>query len=122
MPGSVRVSNGPLGQKTLHAHEGFELYLCVSGSGFYMVGDRLFPLHAGTLTVIPRTPFTALIPLSIIVPSVCAFRRHFVPKAAERRLPDDRTRSSPIAGGRKKHRRKPLFSPHAAIRPCPIFA
>ncbi|MNH92232.1 HTH-type transcriptional activator Btr [compost metagenome] len=42
----------PLGQRLLHAHNGFEFYLCLQGSGSYIVGDRLYPLHAGTLTVI----------------------------------------------------------------------
>ncbi|TXK84163.1 AraC family transcriptional regulator [Paenibacillus sp. N3.4] len=42
----------PLGQRLLHSHHGYEFYLCLQGSGFYIVGDRLYPLHAGTLTVI----------------------------------------------------------------------
>ncbi|MFD0717462.1 helix-turn-helix domain-containing protein [Paenibacillus sp. GCM10027626] len=42
-----------IGQQHLHAHEGFEIYFCTSGTGSLLVGDQLFPLHAGTLTVIP---------------------------------------------------------------------
>ncbi|MDF2926155.1 MAG: hypothetical protein K0R57_5069 [Paenibacillaceae bacterium] len=40
----------PLGN--LHSHKGFEIYLCLQGKGSYIVGDRLYPLHSGTLTII----------------------------------------------------------------------
>lgn len=39
-------------QRHLHSHKGYELYLCLQGKGSYLVGDRLYPLHGGTLTVI----------------------------------------------------------------------
>ncbi|WNR45686.1 helix-turn-helix transcriptional regulator [Paenibacillus roseipurpureus] len=42
----------PLEQPLLHSHNGYEIYLVVGGSGHYLVGDRLFPLHAGSLTII----------------------------------------------------------------------
>ncbi|MBB6672740.1 AraC family transcriptional regulator [Cohnella nanjingensis] len=43
------------GQK-MHAHDGYEFYFCLQGSGSYWVGDIVYPLEAGTLTVIrPRT-------------------------------------------------------------------
>lgn len=42
----------PLEQPLLHSHNGYEIYLVVEGSGHYLVGDRLFPLHAGSLTLI----------------------------------------------------------------------
>ncbi|MGG1517426.1 AraC family transcriptional regulator [Paenibacillus oryzisoli] len=42
----------PLQQPTLHAHNGYEIYLVLEGSGSYVVGDRLLPLHAGSLTII----------------------------------------------------------------------
>ncbi|MGG1552253.1 helix-turn-helix domain-containing protein [Paenibacillus ferrarius] len=42
----------PLLQPTLHAHNGYEIYLVLEGTGSYVVGDRLLPLHAGSLTVI----------------------------------------------------------------------
>ncbi len=44
--------SGGLRRKRLHFHEGYELYVCLGGSGSYIVEDKLFPLHAGTLTVI----------------------------------------------------------------------
>lgn len=42
----------PLEQPHLHSHNGYEIYFVLQGSGSYLVGDRLFPLHAGSLTVI----------------------------------------------------------------------
>ncbi|MDD9271348.1 helix-turn-helix domain-containing protein [Paenibacillus sp. GCM10023248] len=42
----------PLIQPQLHAHNGYEIYFVLQGSGSYVVGDRLLPLHAGSLTVI----------------------------------------------------------------------
>ncbi|MDF2834989.1 MAG: hypothetical protein K0Q63_629 [Paenibacillus sp.] len=44
--------SGDLRRKRLHFHEGYEVYICLGGSGSYIVEDKLFPLHAGTLTVI----------------------------------------------------------------------
>jgi AraC-like DNA-binding protein len=40
-------------QRVMHAHRGFEFYLCTKGSGTLFCGNRMFPLHEGTLTVIP---------------------------------------------------------------------
>lgn len=42
----------PLEQHFLHSHNGYEIYLVLQGSGSYIIGDRLYPLHAGTLTII----------------------------------------------------------------------
>ncbi|KRE70926.1 AraC family transcriptional regulator [Paenibacillus sp. Soil750] len=44
----------PLGQEQqlLHSHNGYEIYLVLQGTGTYIVGDRLYPLHAGSLTII----------------------------------------------------------------------
>ncbi|KRE96861.1 hypothetical protein ASG89_30475 [Paenibacillus sp. Soil766] len=42
----------PLEQQLLHSHTGYEIYLVLQGTGTYIVGDRLYPLHAGCLTII----------------------------------------------------------------------
>nr|WP_275691005.1 AraC family transcriptional regulator [Paenibacillus aceris] len=42
----------PLHQHLLHSHNGYEFYFVRQGTGSYMVGNQLYPLHAGTLTVI----------------------------------------------------------------------
>ncbi|OCT14662.1 hypothetical protein A8709_25095 [Paenibacillus pectinilyticus] len=42
----------PLQQRLLHSHNGYEIYLVLEGSGSYLVGDRVYPLHAGSLTII----------------------------------------------------------------------
>ncbi|CAN7317636.1 AraC family transcriptional regulator [Paenibacillus sp. LjRoot153] len=42
----------PLEQQLLHSHNGYEIYLVLQGTGTYLVGDRLYPLHAGSLTII----------------------------------------------------------------------
>ncbi|MDR6554913.1 AraC family transcriptional regulator [Paenibacillus qinlingensis] len=42
----------PLEQQLLHSHNGYEIYLVLQGSGTYLVGDRIYPLHAGSLTII----------------------------------------------------------------------
>jgi AraC-like DNA-binding protein/mannose-6-phosphate isomerase-like protein (cupin superfamily) len=42
----------PLEHHLLHAHNGYEIYLVLHGSGSYLVGDRIYPLHAGSLTII----------------------------------------------------------------------
>ncbi|NOU65740.1 helix-turn-helix domain-containing protein [Paenibacillus sp. LMG 31461] len=44
----------PLDQEhqLLHSHNGYEIYLVLQGTGTYIVGDRLYPLHAGSLTII----------------------------------------------------------------------
>lgn len=41
-----------LPHRMLHRHDGYEIYLCLGGRGSYIVEDDLYPLHAGTLTVI----------------------------------------------------------------------
>ncbi|MBN2984964.1 MULTISPECIES: AraC family transcriptional regulator [Cohnella] len=51
-PVRCELRNGPIGRSRLHFHDGFEFYLLLEGSGSYTAGDRLYPLHAGTLTVI----------------------------------------------------------------------
>ncbi|THF74144.1 helix-turn-helix transcriptional regulator [Cohnella fermenti] len=51
-PVHCELRTAPLGQKTLHAHDGFEIYGLLRGTGAYIAGDRLYPLHAGTITVI----------------------------------------------------------------------
>ncbi|MCL6457495.1 MAG: AraC family transcriptional regulator [Gorillibacterium sp.] len=51
-PVHCQLRTVPLGQRLLHSHNGYEFYLCLQGSGSYIVGDRLYPLHPGTLTVI----------------------------------------------------------------------
>lgn len=46
---------GEMRRKKLHFHEGYEIYICLGGAGSYIVEDKLYPLHAGTLTIIaPR--------------------------------------------------------------------
>lgn len=61
-PVNCQLRTAPLGQRMLHAHNGFEFYFCLDGSGSYIVGDRLYPLKAGTLTIIRphvvHRPFT----------------------------------------------------------------
>lgn len=42
----------PLEQQLLHSHNGYEIYLVLQGTGTYLVGDRIYPLHAGSLTII----------------------------------------------------------------------
>ncbi|OPH58449.1 hypothetical protein BC351_24185 [Paenibacillus ferrarius] len=42
----------PLDMQLLHSHNGYEFYFVFQGSGSYIVGDILYPLHAGTLTVV----------------------------------------------------------------------
>lgn len=42
----------PLEQMILHSHNGYEIYLVLQGTGSYLVGDRVYPLHAGSLTII----------------------------------------------------------------------
>lgn len=39
-------------QRLLHTHDGYEIYYCLRGYGSYIVGDSLYPLHPGTLTLI----------------------------------------------------------------------
>jgi AraC-like DNA-binding protein len=39
-------------QQLLHSHNGYEIYLVLQGTGTYIVGDRIYPLHAGSLTII----------------------------------------------------------------------
>jgi AraC-like DNA-binding protein len=41
-----------LGQPHLHSHSGFELYLCVQGSGRFLVGDRVYDVSPGTLVIV----------------------------------------------------------------------
>ncbi|MBW7457483.1 helix-turn-helix domain-containing protein [Paenibacillus sepulcri] len=61
-PVNCQLRTAPLSQRMLHAHNGFEFYFCLDGSGSYIVGDRLYPLKAGTLTIIRphvvHRPFT----------------------------------------------------------------
>ncbi|OMF22932.1 hypothetical protein BK133_25090 [Paenibacillus sp. FSL H8-0548] len=52
-PIHCELRSGALHQKPLHRHNGYEIYLCLGGNGTYLVEDRLYPLHAGTLTIIP---------------------------------------------------------------------
>jgi AraC-like DNA-binding protein len=51
-PVYCELRTSPLGQRLLHSHNGFEFYLCLNGLGSYIVGDQLYPLKSGTLTVI----------------------------------------------------------------------
>ncbi len=51
-PVHCELRTAPLWQKTLHSHDGFEIYVLLRGTGAYIAGDRLYPLHSGTLTVI----------------------------------------------------------------------
>ncbi|MEV5029367.1 AraC family transcriptional regulator [Paenibacillus sp. LPE1-1-1.1] len=51
-PVHCELRTGPLGRKALHHHDGYEIYLCLRGTGSYIVENNLYPLHAGTLTVI----------------------------------------------------------------------
>ncbi|MCZ8523442.1 MULTISPECIES: AraC family transcriptional regulator [Paenibacillus] len=45
----------PLGQSHLHAHDGYELYFCLKGTGIFLAGDRMYPMAPGTLTLVkPR--------------------------------------------------------------------
>lgn len=39
-------------QPAFHAHNGFELYLCVQGNGSFITGERIHALGAGTFTVV----------------------------------------------------------------------
>ncbi|WP_309119123.1 AraC family transcriptional regulator [Paenibacillus sp.] len=41
-----------LGQPILHSHRGYELYLCVQGSGRFLAGDRVHSLAPGTLVIV----------------------------------------------------------------------
>lgn len=51
-PVHCELRSAPIGQKSLHAHDGYEIYGLLRGSGTYIAGDRLYPLHAGTITVV----------------------------------------------------------------------
>ncbi|MDQ8733812.1 AraC family transcriptional regulator [Paenibacillus sp. LHD-38] len=51
-PVHCELRTGPLGRKALHHHDGYEIYLCLRGTGSYIVEENLYPLHAGTLTII----------------------------------------------------------------------
>jgi AraC-like DNA-binding protein/mannose-6-phosphate isomerase-like protein (cupin superfamily) len=51
-PVHCEFRTGKLPRKRLHFHEGCEIYLCLGGSGSYIVEEKLYPLHAGTLTII----------------------------------------------------------------------
>lgn len=51
-PVHCELRKSPLHQQLLHAHNGYEFYFVLQGTGSYIVGDQLYPLHAGTLTVI----------------------------------------------------------------------
>ncbi|WP_159885112.1 AraC family transcriptional regulator [Paenibacillus puerhi] len=39
-------------QRSFHSHSGYELYVCVQGSGTYIAGERIHTLGPGTLTVV----------------------------------------------------------------------
>ncbi|MEC0268065.1 AraC family transcriptional regulator [Paenibacillus anseongense] len=51
-PVHCELRKSPLHQQSLHAHNGYEFYFVLQGTGSYIAGDQLYPLHAGTLTVI----------------------------------------------------------------------
>lgn len=44
--------DGTIGQTQLHAHRGYELFLCLGGSGTLLVGDRVYPLQPGAFALI----------------------------------------------------------------------
>lgn len=39
-------------QRSFHSHSGYELYVCVQGSGTYIAGERIHTLGPGTLIVV----------------------------------------------------------------------
>lgn len=44
-------------KKNLHKHNFAEVHLVANGSAVFSVGDRIFPLHSGSLLLIPRGIF-----------------------------------------------------------------
>ncbi|UKS29780.1 AraC family transcriptional regulator [Paenibacillus sp. HWE-109] len=51
-PVHCHFRSGPIGQNSMHAHKGYEFYFCLEGQGKFLVGDRVFSLHPGSLLMI----------------------------------------------------------------------
>ncbi|MEK8128191.1 AraC family transcriptional regulator [Paenibacillus filicis] len=51
-PVNCSFRTGVLDQRQFHSHSGFELYVCVRGSGSYIAGDRVYDLSPGALIVV----------------------------------------------------------------------
>ncbi|AFC33557.1 hypothetical protein PM3016_6966 [Paenibacillus mucilaginosus 3016] len=51
-PVHCRLREQPLGQMHLHSHHGYELYLCLKGSGVFLAGDGIYPMAPGSLTLV----------------------------------------------------------------------
>ncbi|WP_426449880.1 AraC family transcriptional regulator [Paenibacillus sp. S-38] len=51
-PVHCRLREQPLGQMHLHSHRGYELYVCLKGTGVFLAGDGIYPLAPGTLTLV----------------------------------------------------------------------
>ena len=75
-----------LPHQQMHAHDGFELYFCLRGSGSYWVGDRVYPLEIGTLTVIrPHVLHVPMMPArDPLERYVLAIRQEYVEELTER--------------------------------------
>ncbi|MCA0754256.1 AraC family transcriptional regulator [Paenibacillus sp. N4] len=52
-PVHCQFRDKPIEQRHVHSHEGFELYFCTSGTGIFVVQDRMMPLRPGTVFLIP---------------------------------------------------------------------
>lgn len=52
-PVQCQFRDTPIEQRHAHSHEGFELYFCTSGTGVFVVQDRMMPLRPGTVFLIP---------------------------------------------------------------------
>lgn len=53
----------PISQPRLHSHLGYEWYLCISGSGTFIAGDRVYSVGPGTLIIV--NPMALHLPRSV---------------------------------------------------------
>jgi AraC-like DNA-binding protein/quercetin dioxygenase-like cupin family protein len=53
----------PISQPSLHSHLGYEWYLCLSGSGAFIAGDRVHTVRPGTLIIVK--PMSLHLPRSV---------------------------------------------------------
>ncbi|AZS14130.1 AraC family transcriptional regulator [Paenibacillus lutimineralis] len=44
--------DGMIGQNKMHAHRGYEFYICMEGEGQLLIADRMYPLLPGTVAII----------------------------------------------------------------------
>jgi AraC-like DNA-binding protein/mannose-6-phosphate isomerase-like protein (cupin superfamily) len=83
-----------INQPYLHSHHGFELYVCLSGSGIFIAGDRVHTVGSGTLIIVK--PMALHMPRSIAGEPFHRFVLAVERSCLERLYDGDKTVGAPI--------------------------